>query len=409
MKKIQIALFYICFLSVSMAQTENYWLPKADFGGLKRERTVAFSINDMGYVGTGVDTAEVVHNDFWSYHPATDSWTQVADLPSTPRRNAIAFSVNNIGYVGTGMDSITASNGGNTLADMWAYDPVTNTWTQKADYPGNGGQGVYFATAFSVNNKGYVCCGKVGSANYISEFWEYKPLTDSWIQRQSFPGGIRYQLCSFAVNGKGYVGLGVDLDVYRKDFYEFDPLTNQWTQKNDFLGSERAAVCTFTLGERGFICLGNDGGYKKDLWEYNPYEDSWSIRADFPASARKNAVAFSIGNVGYVGTGKAVSGKKQSFYAYIPYQSALGAVDVPNDFYVHVYPNPVVDYISINTSHNLGHDVLIYNLNGELILNQILSENCTVINRQNIPNGTYIIVVANDENKFIYSKKICLI
>ena len=46
-------------------QAPNSWLKKNDFAGLKRERAVAFSIGDFGYVGTGVDTVEIVHNDFW--------------------------------------------------------------------------------------------------------------------------------------------------------------------------------------------------------------------------------------------------------------------------------------------------------------------------------------------------------
>ena len=45
---------------VIFGQTENFWLKKNDFGGLKRERAISFSIGDYGYVGTGVDTGEVV-------------------------------------------------------------------------------------------------------------------------------------------------------------------------------------------------------------------------------------------------------------------------------------------------------------------------------------------------------------
>jgi hypothetical protein len=38
---------------IGSTQTENYWTKKSDFAGLKRERAVAFSIGDYGYVGTG--------------------------------------------------------------------------------------------------------------------------------------------------------------------------------------------------------------------------------------------------------------------------------------------------------------------------------------------------------------------
>jgi len=62
---------------IGSTQTENYWTKKSDFAGLKRERAVAFSIGDYGYVGTGVDTAEIVHNDLWKYDPTLDTWTHM--------------------------------------------------------------------------------------------------------------------------------------------------------------------------------------------------------------------------------------------------------------------------------------------------------------------------------------------
>ena len=78
---------------MAFTQTENYWTKKTDFTGLKRERAIAFTVDDFAYIGTGVDTAEFVHKDFWQYDPIVDVWVQVADLPGTARRNASAFSM----------------------------------------------------------------------------------------------------------------------------------------------------------------------------------------------------------------------------------------------------------------------------------------------------------------------------
>lgn len=132
-------------------QTENFWTVRSDFAGLKRERAVAFTANNLAYVGTGVDTAEVTKNDLWAFDPLTDAWTQQANLPGVPRRNAIAFSINNKGYVGTGY-SQAESILGVELADFWEYNPVTNSWTQKASYP----MAIYFATGFAVDRKSVV-------------------------------------------------------------------------------------------------------------------------------------------------------------------------------------------------------------------------------------------------------------
>jgi N-acetylneuraminic acid mutarotase len=349
----------------SFGQTENYWTKKADFTGLKRERAVAFSIGDFGYLGTGVDTAETVLNDFWKYDPTTDVWSQVADIPGI-RRNAVAFTIGDFGYVGTGIDSVTATApGSSTLADFWQFDPTVNSWTQKADYPGNFGNGVYFATGFAIDSKGYICGGKRGPNNYTSELWEYKSSTDTWTLLPNFPGGVRYQLSSFVIDFKAYVGFGTDQDLYRKDLWEFDATTNQWTQKADFPASERASASTFTIGQRGFVTLGANGGFLDDLWEYNPFTDSWSTKATYGGSPRKNAVAFVVNGKAYVGTGKGYSGKKMSMHEYTP-GSVLGIGEVEID--LAIYPNPSHDFVNLNYVAEQIDEIELYSVSGQKLI-----------------------------------------
>lgn len=370
----------------SFAQGANDWTKKSDFAGLKRERAVAFSIDDMGYVGTGVDTAEIVHNDFWQYDPTLDTWAQVADLPASVRRNAVAFAINDKGYVGTGIDLVTASTpGATTLNDFWEYDPVLNSWTQKANYPGGFGFGVYFATGFAIGSKGYVCCGKLGPNNYINQLWEYKPATDQWSPLPGFPGGVRYQLSSFTIGYNAYVGLGTDQDHYRKDIWQFSAATNQWTQKADLPASERSAASTFSLGERGYVCLGSNGGLLDDLWEYNPYTDSWSIRATYGGSPRKGAFAFTANGRAYVGTGKGYSGKKASVHEYNP-PLVIGLDELEND--LSFYPNPANNVIHLKSKSSSIETISIYSNQGALVYKSAFN---STINTEALQPGVYFI------------------
>ena len=386
------------------AQTQNFWTKKADFAGLKRERAVAFTIANKGYIATGVDTAALTKKDLWEYDPGLNTWTQKADLPSTPRRNAVSFTIGNEGYIGTGIDS-SAANSAQILADFWAYSPITNSWVEKASFPGSNGNGVYFATAFSTDNKGYVCGGKRGPNNYTAEFWEYKPFTDSWTQRADFPGGVRYQLCSFIVDNFAYVGLGIDNDIYRKDIWQYNPATNGWIQKNDFLGGERGGVCTFTLGQRGFICLGSNGGVKNDLWQYNPFTDNWSIRANFDGSARKNAIAFTVGNRAFVGTGKGISGKKLSFYEYNPF-NLLSNNEVNSNLNISIYPNPAKDQLNLSSFESFDVQFQLFDTKGQLIISQDLPNGSFNINTSHISPGLYLAVLKDNNQNTILIKKI---
>lgn len=393
-------LFLIVLPCLGLSQTENYWTKKSDFAGLKRERAVAFSIGDFGYVGTGLDTAEIVHNDLWKYDPTLDSWTQMANLPGSVRRNAVGFSVGNMGYIGTGIDSAEAQIPGATvLNDFWQYNPSSNSWVQKADFPGFGNSGVYFATGFGIDSKGYICGGKNGPNSYSDELWEYKPATDQWAQLGDFPGGIRYQLSSFTIGYKAYVGLGTDQDLFNNDFWEFSTATNSWSQIENLPSSERSASMTFTIGQRGYVCMGNNGGLLDDLWEYNPSDDDWTPRANYGGSERKGGIAFSINGKGYVGIGKGYSGKKSSFYEYTP-PSFLSLDQSEMDF--DIFPNPSSEWISINTQSEKIVRFEILNYTGNRIQSIIKAKK---INIEKLNSGNYILVAYDNHNNILSQQK----
>jgi N-acetylneuraminic acid mutarotase len=385
--KLALQLIIALFLTNGLfAQTENFWTKKNDFGGLKRERSVAFTIGNEAFVGTGIDTAEVLLNDFWKYDPTLDTWTQVANLPGSVRRNAVAFTIGNYGYVGTGMNMAVATDpGATTLSDFWEYDPVGNLWTAKADYPGGFGTGIYFATAFSIDSKGYICCGKMGPNSYTNQFWEYKQSLDQWIQLPNFPGGVRYQLVSFAIDFKAYVGLGTDQDIYRKDIWEFDASTSTWSAKNDLPSSERGSAMTFTIGQRGYVCMGGNGGLLGDLWQYNPFTDSWNVKADYGGSSRKNAVAFTINEKAYVGTGKGYSGKKASMWEYTP-NTTLGLDE--NLIDLSIYPNPTSDFIHISSTTNDVNTIELYSITGKMVYS---GDHNPTLDIRHLAAGSYIL------------------
>lgn len=389
------------------AQTENYWTQKIDFGGMKRERAVAVSINNFGYVGTGVDTNETVHKDWWQYDAVNDVWTQKANLPGSVRRNAVAFAINGKAYVGTGIDSAEASvPNSNVLKDLWEYNPQTNSWAPKADYPGGGGGGVYFATAFTLDNKGFVVCGKIGADTYIREVWEYKPSANTWMQRPDFPGGQRYQLCSFVVEDEAFVGLGADYNTYLDDIWKYNAGNGIWTRMNDFAGGHRGSVCTFTLGQRGFVCLGIDGGLKNDLWEYNPFTDSWTARASYGGSARRCAIAFTAYGKAYVGTGDGYTGKKASMHEYTPMLVLSTDEVAQNDF--TIYPVPAEGIIIINSRTQVNYYELI-SVNGQKVL-EFASGNSlqTSFDCSQLDRGVYLLRAVMENGEISQTQRLIL-
>lgn len=379
----------------------NTWTKLNNVGMGKRERATGFAIGSVGYLCGGVDTAEVIHKDLWAYDPVADAWSQKANLPGSPRRDAVSFVINNFAYVGTGMDSLSGPTG-NTLKDFWRYNPQTNSWSAIADFPGFGGQGIYFATAFSVEGKGYLCGGKSGPEAYSNQLWEYKPSNNQWMQRANFPGGVRYQLLSFAVGNKGYVGMGTDQNIFKKDMYCYDPGSNSWQAIAPFPAYERASATTFTLHDRGFVCLGNNGGLLTDLIEYNPATDLWTLRAEYGGSNRKGAIAFVIDNKAYVGTGKGVSGKKSSWYVYEP--SNYAAIEELTS-QIKIYPNPCLESIVITAPFNEISKVKLYSSSGTALYNSNFNQfTSNTIDMSKWNAGTYILWLETSDGQIIQKK-----
>ena len=60
------------------------------------------------------------------------------------------------------------------------------------------------SSGFAINGKGYVY------AHGTKEFWEYNPSNHTWTKNTNFQGQSRSYPTVFTVNGKGYIGFGIE-------------------------------------------------------------------------------------------------------------------------------------------------------------------------------------------------------
>ena len=280
------------------------WIERSDFEGKTRSSSVAFSIGDKAYVGTGFNGSDDEYfSDFWRYDPQLNFWQKMADFPGTPRSSAVGFSVNEKGYVGTGFD------GDDELGDFWEYNPDTNEWTQKADF---GGSARRSAVGFGLNGKGYIGTGYDGSN--LKDFWEYNPQEDTWAQIPSLGGSKRKDAVAFVLGNIAYVGTGIHNGTFEHDF---------WALNGDLIGSEefpweqlqdldveddymilRQGAVGFGLNNRGYIATGSAGQITNTVWEYVPGSDIWQERTALEGAARTDAIAFTVNDGAYVTTGR---------------------------------------------------------------------------------------------------------
>ena len=296
--------------STSNATLDGNWVTKSDFDGVARSEAVSFVVNDSAYICTGYD-GDVRLNDLWEYDAVKNYWIQKANFPGVARNSAVAFAASGRGYVGTGFDGV------NKLKDMWAYDPAANSWTQKADFGGSDPDHTaarYDAVAFAIADKGYISTGFNG--NYLKDFWQYDPETDSWTSVPGFGGSKRLGAVAFVHANKGYIVTGINNGIPVNDFWSFDPSASSWTQlhqianistdiyDDNYADIIRSNAAAFVIGDKAYITTGENGALLNSTWEYDFANDLWTSKQAFEGAARTGAVGFSVSLGGYVATGR---------------------------------------------------------------------------------------------------------
>ena len=230
----------------------NTWIQIADFTGEARTNAVAFALNGKAYVGLGrADYMSSPFQDFYEYNPSTDQWTKCSnDFDGTARHGAVCFVIENKAYVGTGESST------GTTKDFWSFDGTT--WTQlSSNFSGDKRRG---ATAFVINNKAYVTGGFYDDAYFmqLNDVQEYDPVTNTWKERV-FADGLNlstYGATAFTYNEKGYICYGA-----KKFIVSYDPVANKVENLGDKFNfvDERNYPISFVLDGIPYVGLGSCG------------------------------------------------------------------------------------------------------------------------------------------------------
>jgi hypothetical protein len=294
-----LALFSSCNSDDDDDDTLGNWVKKSTFNEESRSSSTAFTIGNIGYMGTGYDGSDY-YKDFWAYNMDTNSWQQLSDFPGVERSSATSFAIGNDGYVGTGYNGDTNDE----LSDFYKYNVDTNSWTTIADF---GGSARYGAVGFGSDSYGYVGTGNDGSDK--KDFWKYNPISDSWEEVFGFGGDKRKDGVTFTIGNDVYLATGVSNGVYETDFWSFNLDTEAWTQLTDVDDDDedyvyRSNAVAFTMNGKGYVACGEYSGSLSTVYEYTPSSGSWVEKTPFELFARRDAIAFSDGARAFVALGR---------------------------------------------------------------------------------------------------------
>lgn len=378
-------IYYLLIVSPALAQ----WSSSTDFPAAT-DGAFSLVIDGKAYVNAGL----VSGNDFYSFNAANGQWTKLADVPSlgSVRVWAYSFVINGKGYV-CGGSYETASD---LEKSLWEYDPIANTWTQKADFPGGGRDGGF---SFAIGSKGYVGGGFDGQ-NLHKDMYEYDPAQNKWTLLVPFPGGPVIFPASFVINGKAYVGTGDQGGVEIRQFWEYNPTTLSWTKKADFPGDLRQTAIGFSIGNKGYIGGGmsNYTTNRKDFWEYDVQSNAWTkvANADLTDEHTAWSTGFVIGNTMYYGLGvkfPEFSFSKKFYKKTFPGPSAVEKSEMITG--LSIYPNPAKDRVFIHNDGVVILKITLYDSKGQT-LNSWEGEH-REINTAGVLPGVYFLNVHTDK------------
>lgn len=397
MKKICYTFFCLIFC-YSTCFGQGSWASLANFFE-GRHSAISFALSGKLYAGLG-QSQSTLKNDLWSYNPTTDAWTQRANFPGNSRIYASSVEFTNKGYV---MGGYPASGQNNAFKDFWEYNPILNTWTQKVDLTGLTLGGVD-GTAFSTSTAIYYLTSP-------KKLWKYDPTLDYWIPQSDYPGVAGQGYSSFVINGRPFIGLGTAPSI-SAELYEFLPSTNSWVQKANFPGQARAHAVGFSIGSFGYMGLGYAGSniWLKDLYRYNPQDNTWISETNFPATEREQAIALVTNLKGYIGLGiNPLTGTSFSdFWEFSP-AIVSNAYESKNAVQFRVFPNPSKGIISVESNEEIRNysTLKIADINGRIVKAfeiQAITQNQFDISM--LENGVYTMILENLKQRINVSKVI---
>lgn len=228
-----------------------------------------FNLNDSIYYGLSyVEEYATYHTALFKYFPQIHAARHYANVPYACDYPLSIFPYENkIYYAGCR----TLNEDFTTY--VMVYDPFEKSWTRKMDFPGK----KLFSTCTVVaGNRVFILGGrnkKGDDADFSNRLWEYIPDTDTWLIREPFPGGGRYDMRGFAIEDKAYFGYGMERingEVVRmNDLWVYDPTEDSWEICSSFEQLNDAEI-THSFGYNGEGYIGTS---RQELWKYSPEKD----------------------------------------------------------------------------------------------------------------------------------------
>jgi hypothetical protein len=266
----------------------NTWemkTPTGDLPSVRRGHSMVWDPARSGMIMfDGYGTSPYYKNDLWWYDPELNSWTQVTPTGSSPS----ARSFHSIVWDGQKVIMFGGYDNCGYKNDLWWYDPELNSWTQVTPTGSSPSARAYHSMVWDpdVTSGRVIMFGGNGVSGYKNDLWWYDPVSNTWTEKiaQGTTGSPSVRQMHSMVwdpARSGMIMFGGYADYgYKNDLWWYDSVANTWTEKTpDNSPSARYGhSMVWDPARSGMIMFGgyNDSGNKNDLWWYDPELNTWT-------------------------------------------------------------------------------------------------------------------------------------
>ncbi len=203
------------------------WTQLDDFPDGGGSFPLGLSTDSKGYMVGGDNTSGIPQSRLWEFDPLNETWTMLEDIPGPGRWMAFGWIIEDVLYIGGGLD-----DDWNAIHDFYSYDLNSGEWNELPACPSLlTGAGAYF----TLDGLGYYVEGR-SFGTLGKETFVFSPIDNIWKKDTDFPGEPRAHSFSAVVGNAGIVGLGDEEFETPTSVYKFT-LEQQTTSIDNSLNS----------------------------------------------------------------------------------------------------------------------------------------------------------------------------
>jgi N-acetylneuraminic acid mutarotase len=295
--------------SVELAPNRGVWRTGAP-APTERTEVAAVTLRDKIYVVGGFEQPNfsnlmnfAISALVEEYDPATDRWITRAPMPVGLHHAGIGVTGGQLYVIGG--YSRSKLSVWQPVATVYAYDPATDTWAERAPMPTP--RGALSVTEY--DGKLYAIGGYDRKTNSAA-VEVYDAERNIWVERAPLPTP-RDHLATATVSGKVYaIGGRLDGD-YRRNLSiteVYDPIADRWGRAAD-LPTARSGITASVVGGRVYVFGGEGGeGTFRENEAYHPAHDTWQTMAPMPTGRHGLGSAVVYGRIHVISGGPTPGG-----------------------------------------------------------------------------------------------------